>query len=119
MKTNEILKQLRRSKKLTQADMSACLGISLSSYQKYEREKGTVIPSLDVLIKIADFYNVSTDYLLGRSISEGASLDCIDELALKYNLSDTEKRFLNTYLALPNSMRSDLMQFLKIATHEA
>ena len=119
MKTNEILKQLRRSKKLTQLDMSACLGISLSSYQKYEREKGTVIPSLDVLIRIADFYNVSTDYLLGRSINDSVSSDCLDELVLKYSLSDTEKHFLTTYLALPNSMRLDLMQFLRIATHEA
>lgn len=111
------LKELRQSKKLSQQTVARDLGVSLRAYQNYEYNQRE--PSIEMLCKLADYFNVSIDTLVGRSISEGASLDCIDELALKYNLSDTEKRFLNTYLALPNSMRSDLMQFLKIATHEA
>ena len=67
MKINDTLKKLRTAKNLSQSDMSKILEVSLSSYQKYERDKNSVTPSLDVLIKIADFYNVSVDYLLGRN----------------------------------------------------
>ena len=57
MKINDTLKKLRTAKNLSQSDMSKILEVSLSSYQKYERDKNSVTPSLDVLIKIADFYN--------------------------------------------------------------
>lgn len=66
MKIYETLKSLRQSKSLTQSEIASILGVSLSSYQKYEREKATVIPSLEVLCRIADFYGVSIDYLLNR-----------------------------------------------------
>ena len=38
----------------------------IETYQKYEREKNSIMPSIEVLIKIAEFFGVSVDYLLGR-----------------------------------------------------
>ena len=66
MEINAKLKFLRKQKGINQDEAAQLLGVSLSSYQKYEREKNSVTPSLEVLVKLADFYGVTTDYLLGR-----------------------------------------------------
>ena len=41
------------------------MGLALNTYVRYER--GEREPTASVLVRIADFYNVTTDYLLGRS----------------------------------------------------
>lgn len=110
MRINEILKSLRQAKNLTQAEAAAQLDVSLSSYQKYEREKNCVIPSLDVLLRLADFYGVTTDYLLGRSTGEP---DTLDTLAAEFNMSALEKKIVDNYLSLSPDMRGDLMEFLR------
>ena len=56
---------LKLEHKLLQKDMAKVAEISLRTYQRYE--SGERIPDLEVLIKLADYFNVSTDYLLGRS----------------------------------------------------
>ena len=61
------IQKLRKSKGLTQQQAAELLGISLSSYQKYERTKSPVMPSISVIIKIAEEFQVSVDYLLGLS----------------------------------------------------
>lgn len=56
---------LRKSKKLTQVELAKILGISrgaLSMYEIGQRE-----PDFATLKRIADFFNVSADYLLGRT----------------------------------------------------
>ena len=70
MTISKALKKLRRAKMLTQSEAAEQLGISLSTYQKYERDKNSIIPSLEMLLRIADFYGVSTDFLLGRPENE-------------------------------------------------
>lgn len=59
------LKELRTSKGLLQKDMAAHLGIDRTTYVKYESEASE--PSNDVLCMLADFFDVSVDYLLGRT----------------------------------------------------
>lgn len=62
------LSRLRKEKHMSQKDAAAGLGVSqalLSHYENGIRECG-----LDFLVKAADFYNVTTDYLLGRSESK-------------------------------------------------
>lgn len=63
-----ILSRLRKEKNMSQKEAAAALGVSqalLSHYENGIRECG-----LDFIIKAADFYNVTTDYLLGRSDSK-------------------------------------------------
>ena len=60
-----IFKRLRTSSKLTQAEMAEKLGISRSTIGMYET--GAREPDFETLEKIADFFNVSTDYLLGNT----------------------------------------------------
>lgn len=62
---SERLKASRKSKGKTQKDLAAYLGISERGYQNYEMGKRE--PSLEVLKQLADYFGVTTDYLLGRS----------------------------------------------------
>lgn len=109
MAINETLKLLRNKKGLNQSETAEELGVSLSSYQKYERDKGCVTPSLDVLIRIADYFGVTTDYLLGREKKEQTA---IEQLAGEFDMSALEREILNGYVKLPKEMRGDLMEFL-------
>lgn len=71
------LKDLRESRKLTQLEVADKLNIENSTISGYERNVTT--PSLDVLKKLALFYNVSADYLLGITDREIIHLDDFTE----------------------------------------
>lgn len=59
------LKFLRQSKSLTQKQLAAEIGASESGIQNYEL--GTRKPTFDMLIALANYFDVSIDYLVGRS----------------------------------------------------
>jgi transcriptional regulator with XRE-family HTH domain len=61
----ENIRNLRIDKGYTQKQIGEYLGISQNTYSQYEI--GVLNYPVDVLIKLADFYNVSIDYLLGRT----------------------------------------------------
>lgn len=65
---NERLKQLRKEKKVTQQDVANYLGITRPAYTAYE--KGNRNPDYDLLNKLAKYFNVTTDYLLGSNSNE-------------------------------------------------
>ena len=62
---NERLKKLRAVKNVTQQRVADELGVTVGNVQKFEY--GTARPKLDNVIKIADFFDVSIDYLVGRT----------------------------------------------------
>lgn len=63
------LKEVRKSRGKTQAETAEYLGFkSLRGYQLYEEGKNE--PSLARLIALADLFDVTTDYLLGRTDKE-------------------------------------------------
>ena len=64
-KLPERMKALRKSRGLRQAAAGELIGLSYMSYRRYET--GEREPSVSSLWKIADFYGVSVDYLIGRS----------------------------------------------------
>lgn len=59
------LKELRTAQKLKQSEISKHLGITIRAYQYYEA--GTREPDIRTLCALADYFNVSLDYLCGRS----------------------------------------------------
>lgn len=61
----ERLKELRASRDITQTDLAKILKVGTSNIGNYER--GFSNPSIDKLIALTDYFNVSADYLLGRS----------------------------------------------------
>ncbi|WP_337366367.1 helix-turn-helix transcriptional regulator [Phascolarctobacterium sp.] len=74
---NVRLREKRMEAGLTQQKISDLIGVALRTYQCYEG--GTRSPSYDLLVKIADILNVSTDYLLCRDNFIKAHEECVDE----------------------------------------
>ena len=86
---NRILTLLRKEKGLTQKEAAASLGISqalLSHYEKGIRECG-----LSFVVRVADFYGVSCDYLLGRSPDRSCLTLSVDEIPNEEDRKDDNK----------------------------
>jgi len=64
MQLNRRLREVRMDKNFTQEALSERVDIALRTYQCYEQ--GRTIPSLQVLIRLADALGISIDYLVGR-----------------------------------------------------
>ncbi len=82
------IKQLRRARGLNQVELAKKLSVTKQTVSNWENDN--IQPSIEMLERIADFFNVSTDYLLGRtstsSISlEGLSAEEISHIALIIN----------------------------------
>ena len=78
MEFNRIIKLLRKERGITQKQAAEDLGVSqalLSHYEKGIRECG-----LDFVVKVADYYNVSCDYLLGRSAERNGMMLSAEDL---------------------------------------
>lgn len=61
----ERLRGLRKERNLTQREVYSAVGLSERNYQSFEY--GQVRPSYDTLIALANFFDVSLDYLVGRT----------------------------------------------------
>ncbi len=63
MTLNENIKQLRLARNLSQVDLAKALGVTKQSISNWENNN--IQPSIDMLIRLAQFFSVSTDYMLG------------------------------------------------------
>lgn len=109
------LKKLREAKGLTKKQTAAELGISERAYLTYEY--GERDPKLDTLQKLADFYGVSTDYLLGRPDAEPPA-DPIDNLVKKITVQEMESDLMHRWLGLSPKAREAFLQVLRDIVHE-
>lgn len=98
MKNN--FKSAREAKGLTQKECADMLGISLRAWQTYEQ--GVSEPKQDLLCKIADIFNVTLDYLLGREPAPNPFAD----LGLS---AASEQEMLAQYMSFPEEVRAILM----------
>jgi len=64
MELSKRLKEIREEKGLSQRELAKLLNIDKSTVAKYET--GERSPDADMIVKLADFFDVSTDFLLGR-----------------------------------------------------
>ncbi len=81
------LKELRKQQNITQGEMAKILNTTQTTYSKYESDMHE--PNLDTLCKLADYYGVTLDYLIGR--------DYKNELGY---INDSEKELLNNFRQL-------------------
>lgn len=102
------LKVLRESKGLTKKQVATGVGITDRAYIAYEYGERDV--STETLSKLADFYGVTTDYLLGR---EPAPDDPIEMLSRELNLNLYEKAIVTAYLAMDTKSRTDLVKMVQ------
>lgn len=61
----ENIRRLRQERGLCQEELGRRIGASKQSVSNWEN--GNITPSIDLLLRLADFFGVSTDYLLGRN----------------------------------------------------
>jgi transcriptional regulator with XRE-family HTH domain len=102
------LKDLRKEKKLNQGELAELLGITAQAYQKYEY--GTAELTHENLVKLADFYGVSTDYLLGRTdIKAMAGTSPAEQL----DVTVTEQEMIERYTQLPEEWRLIFLDIIK------
>lgn len=62
---NKRLRNLRRGANLTQSELAQVLGVTSATVGKYER--GDLEPNNEIILKLADYFHCTTDYLLGRT----------------------------------------------------
>lgn len=72
---NERLKEIRKLRKMTQKEVAAAINYAERAYQTLEA--GRCKPSFDTLIALADCFNVSLDYLVGRTEEETIGYECV------------------------------------------
>ncbi len=85
------LYELRAEKNLSQREMAKAMQVSQATYNNWENSKTQ--PSIEQLVSLADFFDVSVDYLIGRTTDEGfSSLPIENEILSSYRALDEEGR---------------------------
>lgn len=79
---NSQLKKLRTNSGINQIQLAEALGVTKQSISNWENDN--ILPSVEMLIKIADYFKVSTDYLLGLSSEHILKTDGLTELQISH-----------------------------------
>ena len=103
MELKDNLKYIREKNGLAKRELCEKTGISERAYLTYEF--GEREPKVSVIAKLADFYGVTTDYLLGREPAP----DPFANLGL---CEESETDVINKYMSLPPNIRACLMDVL-------
>ena len=88
MKLTDRMRELRKTNNYSQEDIAKKLDISTSAYGFYEQGKTT--PNAKTLEYLADLYNVTVDYLLGRT--SNPRLNARDEVDIACNIRDMRQQ---------------------------
>ncbi len=101
MSFGQRLKELRLNKKLSQSKLAGLAGLHYTQIGRYERGDST--PSAEVLKKLADILEVSTDYLMEGTTGEVAQSHLHDRELLRQfqqieKLTDEDKKVVKTFL---------------------
>ena len=106
METKNRIRELRKSMNLSQETLAAILGTSQQAVSR--RENGAYDIPTDLLVKMADSFNVTTDYILGRTdikrdlsgqVRMNHEMDRYYDIVLRYQrLTDINKKTLMTML---------------------
>ncbi|MGN0307114.1 MAG: helix-turn-helix domain-containing protein [Lachnospiraceae bacterium] len=107
------IKKERLNLKLTQKKLAKQLGISQKTVSSYER--GKCIPPIDILKKLAETFNVTTDYLLG--ITD----EYFDKNSLKIAVEPKEYRLLSIFRKLDSDYKDiiwgEILKYQKLQEH--
>ena len=102
------LLELRKSKNLTQQRLAVELGVDQASISSYE--SGKYFPTVEVLVKIASYFGVSTDYLLGLSDIKNP---------IRTPTDDQTAYLISVFSALPGYYRERVIGYVETLQSEA
>lgn len=103
--------ELRKQKKLTQQNIADFLGISQRAYANYENNKNE--PNITTLIKLANYYNVSLDYLLERDFQGGLTTEEYELISIYRDLKEDEQKRLLGFAKFSHSLNENLKKEIK------
>lgn len=107
------LKAARKKSGKTQKEIADILGVGQSTYKNYEC--GIREPNGDTIVALANIFNVTTDYLLGRPDAQPPT-DALERLFTEKPFSALEEELLRKYMELPHEARQAVVQFINDAT---
>lgn len=107
MKTGGILTQLRKEKDVGQKEIAAYLNVSIGTVSNYENNVHA--PDYVTLCRLADYFGVTTDYLLGRTSYRNDPQVLNRRVSNEYTVTD----IINTVLTLDGSTVNHLMEYAK------
>lgn len=110
MELKDTLKQIREEHGLTKRELCQRTGISERAYLTYEF--GEREPKISVIQKLADFYDVTTDYLLGRPNAKQPE-DPINLAAREFQLDSAQRGILAAYLYMKPADRKQFVKYIK------
>ena len=108
------IKELREERNLTPLDIAKAINTTQSNIGRWE--KGINEPASSYLIALADFFNCSIDYLVGREDDFGTVLS--SEAVQQLNLSEDEKKLLSNFRQLGVFEREAIMIQIKALANE-
>lgn len=112
MAIGEKIKELRLEKELLQKELAQKIHVAANTLSQFESEKAN--PSYEVLIALADFFEVSTDYLLGREDDFGnVSIQNVTPI-----LSAEEQHLLDTFRKLNTKNRIHVSTYAEVRLEE-
>ena len=79
---NEKIKELRKAKRVSQVEMASALGLTKQCVSNWENDN--IQPSIEMLVKIADYFGVTTDYLLGRSETDIINVEGLSPVEISH-----------------------------------
>ncbi len=109
IKVGQILVDLRKGKGYSQAKIAEYLNITTAAYQNYEA--GRREANYTNLRKLADFYNVTTDYILAREPKK--EIDPIELLPI----AEWQKAIFRLYIAMGAESRPEMVEAIKNITN--
>ena len=104
------IRDIREDTDMTQKQVAQILEITTQQYQLYESGKREM--PMHLFIKLADYYNVSLDYIMGREVvQELDNRTDIEKISAENNLTDSDQEFLK-------QNQEQLVQLLKEKQNE-
>ncbi len=95
------LKKLREEKGVSQKQLADVVSVSQQSINKYENHN--IEPDIDTLIKMADYFETSVDYIIGHS-----NIRRKIEVVNSYDLNIEEAKLIENYRNLSNKQRKSI-----------
>lgn len=100
------LKRLREEAGVSQQTLAAAIGVSQQSINKYENHK--IEPDIDTLIKIADYFETSVDFVVGHTDIRRRIEPCCS-----YELNVPEQKLVELYRKLSAAQRSAILAVME------
>lgn len=108
MEFGKLLSQLRKERGILQKEVANHLNMTVATVSNYE--KGVHLPDLNTLIMLADFFDVSTDYLLQRTEYRASINSLNHQLSADFTVSD----LLNTVVELDDHNTQALLDYYEL-----